>query len=1198
MTDHQLRRYITALASALTIGAGLSFAQQATNQASAAGQPQTDEETITLSPFEVSAEATNGYAVATSLAGNRLNTELKDVGSAISVVNEQFMKDIGATDNASLLAYTTATEVGTAKGNFAGTGYGATQNEAGLFVNPNSNTRVRGLSAADNTRDFFASEIPWEGYNIDRVDLQRGPNSILFGLGSPAGIVNNSTKGASFKRGGSAEVRFDRWGSVRTVLNDNEVLLKGELAIRVAAVNNKEQYQQQPAYANDKRAYVAARYEPKFLRINGAHTTLKANFEIGNVQSNRPRMLPPGDFITQWFTDLNRATYDPFNLQDNNTKIAGNGAIRPTYADGTTNPYYKYQLGNFGQYFGGVLASFNSDASDAISYRSEEIRTVNGISKTGAVDGAIDGLPYERMTAIDNYYMQAKNANMPFSQYGLYKNRSLTDASIFDFYNKLLDGPNKHEWQKFQAYNLSAGQTFFNNQLGFELVYDKQSYKNGQTSLMTDWRQGLFIDMMATRSDGTANPNVGRPFIQDSWQYQNGTYRSDRDAIRFTGYYTLDFTRFGKGWATKLAGKHTFTGLASRDSVSKDSRSFQHYAVDDASYKSLMFAANSINSTKFSANELAVNAVVYLGPSLLTKSSAAGANIPNATAIATPKTANVTVYDSTWKGAGIDPAASWNNTRWPADNTSYASTQSENPANYVGWKTQSVNIVDALSSQAMQDYLSTGARLTKDQVSSKAFVWQGQFWGKALIPMFGYRKDRALSWSYQPTVNANTGHVVVDPSSYKLAATPNNIMETNSRSWSFVTHLNEYVLPKNFPVNISLYYNQSSNFQPAANRVDVYNNPLSAPTGKTRDTGIMISTKDEKYSIKINKFETSQKDASSSSLSNWWFVGGLEAWGADWANIYQYHLGGTTMDTANTGSSGRYTYSPAPGEDQAAADARQAAAIAGWRAHQANMAKTPYYTAWKLDYAAVVSHSYQQPSGTTLTEDQVSKGYELELNATPVSNLRLSLNVAKIEAVRNNIGGTAFAELVGIINKDLNANAQADGSTRGAGDLRIWWGAPGSPTTLTLWNQQVGSDWAMKKLQEGTDASELRKYRVNLVANYDFKTGFMKGVNTGVGYRWQSDVVIGYKPVAGKTPQDISFDLANPYKGPAETAIDLWVGYGHRLTKKLDWRVQLNVRDVGKKNRLIPISTQPDGTPAAYRIGAPMSWSITNTVSF
>jgi len=165
-----------------------------------------EENVVTLSPFEVSGEGDTGYAAATTLAGNRLNTDLRDIGSAIQVVTSQFLKDTGAVNNETLLQYTTSTEVGSIQGNFAGLGDNASLNETGNFRNPSQNTRVRGLTNADNTRDYFLSNIPWDSYNVDRVDLQRGANSILFGQGSPAGIINNGTKQAGFKNSGEVEV--------------------------------------------------------------------------------------------------------------------------------------------------------------------------------------------------------------------------------------------------------------------------------------------------------------------------------------------------------------------------------------------------------------------------------------------------------------------------------------------------------------------------------------------------------------------------------------------------------------------------------------------------------------------------------------------------------------------------------------------------------------------------------------------------------------------------------------------------------------------------------------------------------------------------------------------------------------------------------------------------------------------------------
>src|SRR5690606_7531025 len=103
---------------------------------------------------------------------------------------------------------------------------GAQLNETGRFANPNQNTRVRGLASADNARDYFLTDIPWDGYNVDRVDLQRGPNSIMFGQGSPAGLINTGTQTAGFKNSADVEFRFGSFGSTRAVLNVNREIIK------------------------------------------------------------------------------------------------------------------------------------------------------------------------------------------------------------------------------------------------------------------------------------------------------------------------------------------------------------------------------------------------------------------------------------------------------------------------------------------------------------------------------------------------------------------------------------------------------------------------------------------------------------------------------------------------------------------------------------------------------------------------------------------------------------------------------------------------------------------------------------------------------------------------------------------------------------------------------------------------------------
>jgi len=330
---------------------------------------QDDDEIVMMSPFVVNSDRDIGYVATSTLAGTRLNTSLGDVGSAISVVTQQFLKDTGSKNSQDLLVYTTNTEVSGIGGNFAGTGNGQTVSEPDQ-ASPQTNTRVRGLTSADNTRDYFLTDIPWDSYNVERVDMQRGPNGILFGLGSPAGIINSTTRTAVFKNQGQLDVGFGRYGSARLMLDANYVILPGELALRVEGLRDNTQYRQNPAYNLDKRFYSALRYEPIFLNRGSAHTTLTVNYEAGDIQANRPRILPPGDRITPWFS-FGKATYDPFNSWVVDSADPAHSGQHLAAAS-SYNPW----LGAFG----------NGQVLSGIYYTNEAGSTTLSGARTGEVD--------------------------------------------------------------------------------------------------------------------------------------------------------------------------------------------------------------------------------------------------------------------------------------------------------------------------------------------------------------------------------------------------------------------------------------------------------------------------------------------------------------------------------------------------------------------------------------------------------------------------------------------------------------------------------------------------------------------------------------------------------------------------------------------------------------------------------------------
>jgi iron complex outermembrane recepter protein len=98
---------------------------------------------------------------------------------------------------------------------------------------------VRGISALqfrDGMRDIFSyyASIRADPYNFDRIELVRGPASVLFGQGSLGGIVNMVSKTPQFETGGEFSLRYGSFDR-KEALADITGPVSDTLAARVVA---------------------------------------------------------------------------------------------------------------------------------------------------------------------------------------------------------------------------------------------------------------------------------------------------------------------------------------------------------------------------------------------------------------------------------------------------------------------------------------------------------------------------------------------------------------------------------------------------------------------------------------------------------------------------------------------------------------------------------------------------------------------------------------------------------------------------------------------------------------------------------------------------------------------------------------------------------------------------------------------------
>ncbi|HEY4989372.1 MAG TPA: TonB-dependent receptor plug domain-containing protein, partial [Opitutaceae bacterium] len=259
---------------------------------------------IVLSPFEVDSTQDTGYRARNTLAGSRVSTDLKDLAGPITVVTKDFMDDIGAVNINDILTYEVGAE-GTHDFSSNTPQLGRTSDNGAQ--DPNAATRGRGLAPFDITRDYFYSltlggfsgfsqqSVGFDTYNLDNITIVRGADSILAGLGSPAGIINYAPQLALLNRNTTElSYRFGSYGDKRGTLNTNIVAIPGVLAFRLAGVWSDEGFQQKPSSDKDERYYLAATWKPF------SKTTVRASYENVLVKEHLPNTFTPEDDITQW----------------------------------------------------------------------------------------------------------------------------------------------------------------------------------------------------------------------------------------------------------------------------------------------------------------------------------------------------------------------------------------------------------------------------------------------------------------------------------------------------------------------------------------------------------------------------------------------------------------------------------------------------------------------------------------------------------------------------------------------------------------------------------------------------------------------------------------------------------------------------------------------------------------------------------
>ncbi len=1258
-----------------------------------------EEDVYELSPFVVDASDDMGYYASQSLAGGRLSTDIINTGSSIEVVTADFMDDIGANDISELLQYTNNTEIGGVLGNFAGVDVDTSQgnvNTASSQRNPDANSRIRGLSSPDNTRNFFKTNIPFDQYNTERVDINRGSNSFLFGLGSPSGLINANLSKADFQERSKVRFRLGSGGdrpSYRGEFDFNRVLIDDKLAIRVAAVMNRTQYRQEPTFRDDNRIYAALTFHP----FDHKRTTIRAHFESGDTQMNSASKVLPYQALDTWMeyripidVDYNvryyRNQYGP-NQGDINTKPdrfdeipelreIGSYWASYTLAD-ESDPNSKVAQDEDGNWIlerpgiGGLINNMGANGYSLIFDGSNgdnpsfvlqnQMRSIADVADRGTGNyKKVNGVyVWNTKTTGDSWWSPDGKTNGNASMRVYQNSRSgddrgvgwfkqgITDLEMFDFTKQQLSWDNDFVYLDFYNYNFSIEHLFLDGKAGVELSYNFENYVRDTWTAFTGSGAEIMIDINETMpypqygdagevlmpywdengnlvNGGAPNPNFGRPYIVS--KTGRGWNRNDSAAMRATAFYKLDFEEYSenRGWL-KWLGSHTFSFLG--DSSVEEYEYFGTTLRSFAEEVDVAMHLGDSSARKATTSIRNVPRIVYIGPSV---QSYLGDSVwdPN-----TPVSMSDIIIEPATYDLLIDDGFTMPMTYWNKGEEDLAENQ-------IGLRDY-INGNESWSQAtfAPEWIPDEGVQIRHTEIKSWAFNTQSFFLNRHLVLNAGYREDYIDNWANK-TANKLTADYIPDISQDGFLWEDGDYFEIEKGpdgdgtfGYGAVLHWPTGIIKLPMKTDISFHYNYSKNFVPETGRFGLEKNAdgdlefvaLASPQGESKDYGVTFQMFDRKLIVRLNWYENTLigKDSSLNNVFNQ-NLSKMFAWyGNNNETI-------TMLDSSDGTIHGEYDGVISNFEE---IDSRRDAQLNDdgdpividdsdpdnpiYLMETDEMVIADEWPEWERTVQArnelydILQSGYWQLkeernrltifndgsidnewlNGLTDLEDIKAEGFEANITWNPTRNWRMRINIARQETTSSNIA----PRLERFITEDWLPWVLEYGDLDWSNSA-----APLNGDTIEVNVNENLLKYFTTMAQDGFPNSEVREWRVNMVTNYTFREGRLKGFSLGGSMRYQSDAAIGYPLIEDEVlpGQYIMVgDIENPYFGEELVSFDVQFGYSRNIWDGVNWQIQVNIKNLQNmsSDNLSPVVAQPDGSYARVQFDPPLTWQITST---
>lgn len=208
-----------SLASAACLAANIASAQSESSSGGTRGNESY--EPLMLSPFEVSDSNDRGYVAGNAISATRINTPISDLPFSITAITPQFIADTGSQNLMDVVTQSAGVKNGTGSGNPGE----AVFNVRGFLQSPQRN----GFASNPLTSQYVDDSV------VDRVEIVKGPASLLYGAISPGGTVNYITKSPAPRPFTELKLALGSYNSETAAIDVNQPIIPAKLFFRMVS---------------------------------------------------------------------------------------------------------------------------------------------------------------------------------------------------------------------------------------------------------------------------------------------------------------------------------------------------------------------------------------------------------------------------------------------------------------------------------------------------------------------------------------------------------------------------------------------------------------------------------------------------------------------------------------------------------------------------------------------------------------------------------------------------------------------------------------------------------------------------------------------------------------------------------------------------------------------------------------------------